>query len=295
MGRYPCECSHHQHQRTTGGTLSGQLHGHCNSWLSNCQRHRCCDRCCAHLNCNHPYQCKCRGRSDTTASCNRHIFKTTPRPDISSGVTWTSSNPALLTIDAKGLATAYQDSLATPVTVTAQSGSIKTTATVNVTPGGTLTALYVEPTSSSIAQATAEQHTAIAVYSNGTEQDVTSVVTWSVSGSTTPIDNSARNSKEASWPSASSALTKPAADQSDPVATINENGVDSAVSPGTTTVVATLGSMQTQSVVIVTPATVTAIVIMASKDQFPVGSTQPIQLIGTFSDGTRQDLSLAAN
>jgi hypothetical protein len=138
--------------------------------------------------------------------------------------------------------------------------------------------------SSSIANGSAEQSTATATYSDGTQQDVTSQVTWSVVANTP--SSVAKDSKSGFHlaHATSSGLVN-----------VNQSGIDSATTPGTATLQASLGGAQSQSTVIVTNATITALAVMASDNEFPTGSAQPVQLIGTFFDGSTQDLSLTAN
>ncbi len=199
--------------------------------------------------------------------------------DISSSVTWTSSDTSRLTVNASGLATAIGNSPTSTVQLTAASGSISATVPVTITPGSVVAQLIVEPTSSSIATGSAEQHTATAYYADGTQRDVTSEVTWS----TTESSSSTKASSRASHPRDST------------VVTIASDGVDYGSAPGTTTLQASLGALQSNTTVIVTPATVTSLSINSTKDLFPVASMQAVQLIGIFSDGSMQDLSLTAN
>ena len=205
--------------------------------------------------------------------------------DLSKSVAWTSSNTDLLTIDTAGLATASTAAASTAVTVTAQLGNSTATVTAHVTPAATLTNLYVQPTSSSIVVGSAETHTALALYSDGSQKDVSRDVVWSV----LPATNTRKGNKK------TSATSPHAANDSGDSVTVTQTGTDTAVVPGMSTLQASLGDMQSGSTVIVTNATVTKLDIRATKDLFPVGALQPVQLIGTFSDGSRQDLSLTAN
>ena len=220
--------------------------------------------------------------------------------DVSATVAWSSSNAALLTVSATGLATAQSTMATTPVTLSAQLGGISATAAIQVTPSATLSALYVLPTSSSIADKTAEKHTAVAYYSDGSRQDVTSQVSWSVTesgaaGAAGPTSSKLRTAGVTSK-AANGKRAHPSVDtESTSVLSVDPNGVDTAASPGVALVQATLGDTQSQGVVIVTPATVTSLAIRTTRALFPVGSMQQIQLIGTFSDGSQQDLSLKAN
>ncbi len=203
---------------------------------------------------------------------------------VSSSVSWTSSNPSLLTIDANGLASAPSSTSSGTVTITATLGSTTASATVQVSSGVTLTNLYVEPTSSSIANSTAEQHTAFAIYSDGSRKDVTSQVTWSVAASSSAQAHARVVGAQSVTPKANSSA----------VAVITPAGVDWAMAPGIASVQASLGTAQSQSVVIVTSATLVSLTTNSTESYFPIGSMQPVQLTGTFSDGTTQDLTLSA-
>ena len=209
--------------------------------------------------------------------------------DLSGSVIWTSSNTSLMTITSTGLATAAAVTTTGTITVTAELGSITSNVSVQVTPAATVVSLYVNPTSSSIAEGSAEQHTATAIYSDGSQQDVTSLVTWGVSGTVTATSNQVSSS-----PSRPTRRVM-GAENSDSVASVNQSGVDQALNPGTTQVTASMGSLQSSSVVIVTPATVSSLVIQSADAEFPAGSKQRAKLVGMFSDGTTQDLSLSAN
>jgi uncharacterized protein YjdB len=205
--------------------------------------------------------------------------------NLSSAVTWVSSDTSLLTISSTGLATSLSGSNAT-VQVSATSGSVTASVSVTLTPGSPMTDLVVKPTSSSIATGSAEQYTAMAYYADGTQKDVTKLVQWSSSDTSSNYNaKPAPHAHAAAAPRASSGT----------VTSINATGVTAAGTPGTSMVTATLGSMSQDSVVLVTPATVTSLAITATKNLFPVGATQALNLTGTFSDGSTQDLSLTAN
>ncbi len=205
--------------------------------------------------------------------------------DLTKTVTWTSSNASVLTINVNGLATAARtNNPATNVNVIAEFNNLSATAAVTVNPAASITSLTVAPTSSSIANGSAEQSTATANYSDGTQQDVTSQVTWSVVANTpSSIAKDAKSGARLTHATSSG------------VVNVNQTGIDSATTPGIATLQASLGGAQSQSTVIVTNATITALAVKASDNEFPTGSAQPVQLIGTFSDGSTQDLTLTAN
>ncbi len=185
--------------------------------------------------------------------------------DISGEVQWTSSNPALISIDASGLATTHPSPSGGSATLTATSGAFTSSATVQVQADvtDTLTSLTVKPTSSRIAAGTPIQLTALGNYADGTTRDISSSVTWNSSN-----------------PS---------------LATINSTGLATGVAPGMATMLAESGTFQSPSTLLVTNATLVSVAVSPSGADFVNGTTQKFSLIGTFSDGSTQDLSSAAN
>ncbi|MGI4755738.1 MAG: Ig-like domain-containing protein, partial [Janthinobacterium lividum] len=210
--------------------------------------------------------------------------------DISSMVNWVSSAPAVLTVDANGKITAKTVTAPTTVTIQAQLGTTSASVSVQVNPGATLQQLYVVPTSSSVANGTAERHTALAVYSDGSQKDVSQQVTWSVAQ---PSASVVRRSF-ARLATASSAVSAQDAAGASSVVTVDATGQSWAMAPGTALLQASLETIQAKSVVIVTPATVVSLKASSTEPLLQAGVTQPLQLTGVFSDGTSQDLTLSA-
>ena len=190
---------------------------------------------------------------------------------LNSTTVWTSSNPAILSIDTNGLATAYATNAPTTVTLTGVTGTTTSTVNVTVNPAGTgpvatLTSILVEPTSTHAAAGTPVQFSAVGVYSDGSTSDLSSAVSWSTS-----------NASEAS---------------------ISSTGLASAIAPGTVAVTATssvsTGALANQATLVVTGATLASVAISPSGASFPFGTVQPFTLTGYFSDGSTQNLSAAA-
>ena len=101
--------------------------------------------------------------------------------DITTSVTWASSNTSAATINAStGLATGFA---AGTTNITATSGSIHGNAslTVNAT---TLTAIAVTPAATSINISETKQFAANGSYSNGSYRDITTSVTWGLKPNT---------------------------------------------------------------------------------------------------------------
>jgi hypothetical protein len=185
-------------------------------------------------------------------------------------VTWSSSNSAVLSISAAGVATAGNVTSTTTVSVTARLGLLSSNLALNVLPQSSITGLQVRPTSSSIAKGTAESHSAIVLFSDGTQQDVTAQAIWSVAPS---VYATFRNKAAPGTTKHASSEPQPA-DATTGAITVNHSGVDYASQAGASNVQATYGSMQAQSVVLVTNATVKSIAISSPDLLIPVTAQQ---------------------
>ena len=186
----------------------------------------------------------------------RGAFSDSTSRDISSQVTWSTSDPTKATITA-GLA--YPVAAGT-VTITAASGTISGTS-VLVVGSATLTGLAVNPPSATIPAGTTQQFTATAQYSDGSTQNVTSSASW-VSSSTT-------------------------------TATISSAGVATAVIAGSTSIKATFGGLTSTAVPLtVSSAKLVSIGVAPNPGKTNVGGA-PIQYsaLGAFSDHTSQDIT----
>jgi Bacterial Ig-like domain (group 2)/PQQ-like domain len=95
--------------------------------------------------------------------------------NVTSLASWTSSSPAVATINSTGLATGIA---AGSSTIQASLSGFSSTAALTV---ATVTSIGVSPTSLTIAVDTAQQLTATATYSNGSTADISSSATWTSS------------------------------------------------------------------------------------------------------------------
>ncbi len=92
--------------------------------------------------------------------------------DLTTQVTWTSSDTSKATINAAGLATGTDVG---SVTITATLGSIFGSTSVNVV---TLSSIQVTPQSATIVKGRTKQFTATGTYSDNSTRDLTTQVTW---------------------------------------------------------------------------------------------------------------------
>lgn len=100
--------------------------------------------------------------------------------DVTDQVTWTSSAPTITTIDTSGLATGVALGTAT---ITAKSTNNVTATTPVTVSNKTVTALTINPQNQtiSLSQGQTQQYTATATFSDGSFQNVTSLVAWTSS------------------------------------------------------------------------------------------------------------------
>ncbi len=178
--------------------------------------------------------------------------------NITNAVTWTSSIPAVATING-GLATGQSGGAAV---ITAQQGSVSGSANL-VVDSSPLISIQVTPANGTVAQQTAAQLTAIGTFADGSSQDLTNSVSWTSS---------------------------PAA-----VATVSDavgtKGLAAGLSPGTATITALFAGQVGTASLSVTDATLTSLTIAPDAASIPKGGYQQFTATGDFSDGTTQNLA----
>ena len=185
-------------------------------------------------------------------------FSNTMKKDATIPVTWTSSNPAIATIDRYGLATAGPTTGTT--TITASLNGLSSSATLEVTPS--LVSITVTPGDTSIPFGQTEQFAATAKYSDGSTVDITNWVKWQSSNTA--------------------------------VAAINGAGLASSVGEGTANISATLGTVSSNTSLIVEPARLTSITVTPPNQALLVGTTQQFTATGTYTDNSVRDVSSQA-
>lgn len=129
--------------------------------------------------------------------------------DVTSSVTWISSNTAIATINSGGLATAGV-TLGT-ANITCKSGSVTSGIGKLLVSNKTISVITVSPQNITLSSGSGQQYTASATYSDGSNGDVTNSVTWTSSNTV--------------------------------VASITTSGFAQAISTGTTTISAALGGV----------------------------------------------------
>jgi len=173
---------------------------------------------------------------------------------------WSSEHNNVATVDARGYVTPKSPGV-TRISATSPSGQILGASTVTVT-AATLDFLTIDPANPALAVGTTRQLTVTGLYSDGSRQDVTRSVSWS---------------------------------SSDPTrASAADNGVLTGLAVGTTVLSARLNGVAGSVTVTVTPAFLVGLSITPVNTSVAVGSTQQFVAIGTYSDGSTQDLTASA-
>lgn len=172
--------------------------------------------------------------------------------DITDSVTWSSSDISVASIAGGGLATALTLG---SVTISATSGSVTGSTTVNVQ-SAVLSSITVRPAKKKIAPLTSQQFQAIGTYTDGSTHNVTGQVSWTSSNTA--------------------------------VATIGGSGRAKALTPGSTTITATLSSISGSSTLDVSNATIVSISVTPSGRTIPPDTRLTFAATGLFSDRTTQ-------
>ena len=176
--------------------------------------------------------------------------------DVTSTVTWASSAPKVATIGTDGMVTSLSQGT-THISASLSSRKASTVLTINP---AALTSLTLTPTTAKIAKFTGQQFTATGKYTNGSMQNISSLVTWTSSQPT--------------------------------IANISKSGLALAGSvAGNTVITASMSGFSASANLTVTNANLDSIAVTPADSTIPVGVFRQFVATGTFSDGSTQDLS----
>jgi YD repeat-containing protein len=179
--------------------------------------------------------------------------------DVTTSVTWSSSNPAVATVSNsvghQGLATAVSNG---STRIVATSGAISSSVVFNVK---AVSAVSMTPQNTSVLRGAIQQFTATAFFTDGTSADVTALAAWNSGTQTvTTISNSP-----------------------------GSQGLVTAISNGSSVIAATYAGMQASTLLYVhTPASVS---ITPANASIAKGGIQNFTATSTFSDGGAQDVT----
>ncbi|MSP60595.1 MAG: ATP-dependent DNA ligase [Myxococcales bacterium] len=187
------------------------------------------------------------------------LYSDNSSQDISSSVTWTSTDPVAASISnqqgQKGIALALGPG---KTTISASQGNQLGSTTLTVT-AATLDTIAVTPAMPSIAKGTTVEFQATGTYSDNSIQDLTPQVTWQ--------------------------------SDSGAVATIDKTGLASAVSVGTTKITASFGMVAGSTVLTINAATLVSMAVKPQTASIAKGTSLHLEAIGTYSDTSTQNLT----
>jgi hypothetical protein len=187
--------------------------------------------------------------------------------NLTSQVTWSSSSTGVATVSnaagSNGLGTASAQG---STTLSASLGSVSGTAPLTVT-AATLVSIAVTPTSPTVPDGDTEQFTATGTYTDGTHENLTSMVTWSSSSGTVAQVSNASGS----------------------------NGLGTATAQGSTTVSAAFGGVSGSTPLTVSAATLVSLAITPPNPSIAKGTSEQFTATGTYSDNSTQDLTTSVS
>jgi hypothetical protein len=187
--------------------------------------------------------------------------------NITNSVTWSSQNTGVATITSGGLATGAGTGTSK---IQASLGSVSGSATLTVT-AAVLVSIAITPVNPTIGDGLTEQFTATGTYSDNSMQNLTNSVSWSSSNTgIATISNTA-----------------------------GSNGLATAAASGSgsTTIQATLGSVQQSTTLTVTNASAILQIIVVSPQNPSISdnsATQAFTATGHYSNGSTQNLTSTA-
>lgn len=182
--------------------------------------------------------------------------------DVTALVTWSVESPVASISNAAGTrGMAYTLAQGSTV-ITATLGGLSDTTNFTVTPA-VLNTVQVTPLTASMSKGSTQQFTATGIYSDNTNVNITSSVTW------------------ASTNAASASVSNAA----------GTNGLVTAVNTGTATISASLSGVTGTSAVTVTAVALTHISVTPASSSVALGATRQMTAIGIYSDYSTQDIT----
>ncbi|OOB92487.1 lipoprotein adhesin LigA [Leptospira interrogans] len=193
------------------------------------------------------------------------IYSDNSNKDITSSVTWHSSNNSVATIsNTKGYqGQAYGTGTGT-VNIKATLGNVSSQVSKLSVTAAELTEIVLNPTSSHKAKGLTENFKATGVFTDNSTKDITDQVTWKSSNAAYAKISNATGSK----------------------------GVVNALSKGTSHISATLGSISSANATFqVTPARIASIEVTPNNFFLIKGLSHPFKAIGIYTDNTKTDIT----
>lgn len=181
--------------------------------------------------------------------------------DVTTTVAWTSSHPAVVSINFSGTLGLAKAVAVGSATITASSGGISGHTPLTVTPP-VLKTIVVAPGNITIARGLHQQFTATGTFTDGTTQDLTPIATWKSSNPN--------------------------------VLTISSMGFATTNAIGSSSLTAISAGITGTTVALVGPAQLVSLAISPLNPTVSAGASQQFTATGSFTDGTNQNLTASA-
>ena len=190
------------------------------------------------------------------------IYTDATREDITSQVTWQSSDTTVATIDSTGLVTSIGEGT---TEITARLGEKTSDPQILTVGPPRLESIEVVAAEAAIASGETLQYTATGIYTDATREDITSQVTWQSSDTT--------------------------------VATIDSTGLVTSLSEGTIEITATLGEITSapQTLTVGQPGLISIRVTPADTTTIAPGDSLQYVATGTYTDGSEREATSSAD
>jgi hypothetical protein len=186
--------------------------------------------------------------------------------DLTQSGHWSSTVATVATISNTAGTGGLASTLGTgTTTIGISSGAISATAELVVNPA-VLVSIAINPQSPTIALGTVQQFTATGTYTDGSTQDLTTVVTWSSSSATVAIIGNA----------------------------VGSYGLATSSGQGTATISATSNSISSSTSITVTQASLTSIAVTPASTSIALGYGEQFSATATYSDGSTRDITQSA-
>jgi hypothetical protein len=177
---------------------------------------------------------------------------------VLSSVLWSSSSTNVTTVSADASDNGYVTTVAQgTATITATAAGISGSTNLTV-PAPVLVSITLSPQTLAMPLGTTQQFDAVGTYSDGSTQDLTSTATWTSSSAS---------------------------------ATVNTAGLATAAAVGSSTIQASSGSQSGSATVTVGSPALVSLVLTPSTATVAFGASQQYQVIGTYTDGSSQNLT----
>src|SRR5579864_154582 len=188
------------------------------------------------------------------------VFSDSSTQDITRSVVWSSSNTAIATIASTAPTAVGVSAGTTNINATFSFGSTSQAGTTVLTvSSATLASLAITPSSAEIAPASSQEFLATGTFSDGSTQDMNTLVTWSTSDTH--------------------------------VAVVSHPGVITGEAAGVVTVTAQQGSVSASANLLVESATLSSIQVTPQQSSVATGYETAFKALGSFSNGDTQDLT----